>query len=95
MENVKIISDGKEFMGHQSKIGEKNLVYLKGSKGYIMCGYLNKEAAENFHDVAAIVSGVSSVEDILGTNLVWVSEAASELGLYLDMTVKDALKLIY
>lgn len=94
MENKKILVDGQEFWGHESKLGEKSLVYIKGRSGYIMCGYLNKEAADNFSDIAATVSGVSKVEDILDKELNWVSKKAADLGIAVGMKAKETLKLI-
>lgn len=94
MENKTIKVGDKEFWGHESKLGDKNLVYIKGEFGYIMCGYLNKEAADSFGDIAAVVSGVSTVDDLLGKELVWVSERARKLGLSIGMPVQSALEII-
>lgn len=94
MENKLLKIDGKEFWGHESKLGDKNLVYVKGEFGYVMCGYLNKEAADSFGDVAGVVSGVSTVEDLLDKELIWVSERARRMGLSIGMPVQAALEII-
>ena len=44
--------------------GHPNMLLLLCEKGYIMCGYLNKEAADKFEDAAAVVGG-SSFDEIL------------------------------
>lgn len=84
----------KVFWGHESKLGDKSLVYIKGEFGYIMCGYLNKEAADKFGDIAAVVTGVSTVEDLFDKDLLWVSERARKLGLSIGMPVRSALEII-
>lgn len=94
MQNKLLKINDKEFWAHESKLGDKSLVYIKGEFGYIMCGYLNKEAADSFGDLAAVVSGVSTVEDLLEKNLIWVSERARKLGLSIGMSVRAALEII-
>mgnify|MGYP000939248187 CR=1 FL=1 len=72
----------------------KNLIVLKGSKGYIMCGYLNLRAAEKFKEAAIKVTGVSTIDDTLKTTVHSCSSAAKRLGVYKGQPVKDALRLI-
>jgi len=76
------------------KLLSKNFVLLRGSKGYIMCGYLNLEAAEKFEDVAAKVVGVSSIEEALKANIHTCSSQAKKLGIYENQPVKEALQII-
>ena len=39
--------------------GHPNMIVLVCRKGYIMCGYLNQEAAANFGDAACVIGGSS------------------------------------
>jgi len=73
---------------------EKNLIVLRGSRGYIMCGYLNMAAADKFNEVAVKITGVASIEDALSARAGEVSLAARAAGITVDMPVKDILPLI-
>jgi uncharacterized protein YunC (DUF1805 family) len=73
---------------------EKNLIVLRGSKGYVMCGYLNLEAAEKFNEVAIKITGVSSIEDALNTSVHSCSSAASKLGIRPGQPIKEVLPII-
>ena len=64
--------------------GHPNMLLLLCEKGYIMCGYLNKEAADKFEDAAAVVGG-SSFDEILANPV-----KAAELGVELGMTGMQA-----
>ena len=43
------------------KLLDKNLILLRGSRGYVMCGYLNLKAAEKFKEAAVKITGVSTI----------------------------------
>ncbi|MFH1768709.1 MAG: DUF1805 domain-containing protein [Candidatus Omnitrophota bacterium] len=45
------------------KLSKKNLIVIRGNKGYVMCGYLDLAAADKFKDVAVKITGVSTVKD--------------------------------
>ena len=61
------------------------MLILLCEKGYIMCGYLNKEAADKFEDAAAVVGG-SSFDEILANPVKAVTSKAAELGVEVGMT---------
>jgi len=42
-----------------------SLVTIIGKTGFVMCGFLNMDAAEKLNVTAAVVSGVKSFEDVL------------------------------
>jgi uncharacterized protein YunC (DUF1805 family) len=74
--------DGVKFHGLKVKFDDiPPLLLLKGGKGFVMCGYLNIEAAEKVGSAAAIVSGVNSFEDVLNAEIKAVTTKAKELGL--------------
>ena len=94
LKTQKIQVGDKAIEGVSLKLQEKTLVVLRGDKGYVMCGYLNLEAANKFNEVAVVVTGVSSVEDALNSTVVSCSQAASNLGIVSGQPIKDILKLI-
>jgi len=91
----KRIKIGKKYIDAVSmKLMSKNLVLIKGDKGYIMCGYLNLSAANKFGDAAIKIVGVSSVEEALKTKVFACSRAAKRLGVHKGQPVKEAIKII-
>ncbi len=72
----------------------KNLVLLRGSKGYIMCGYLNMRAAGKFKDAAVKITGVSTIEDALRATVDSCTLPARRLGVFKGQPVLEALRLI-
>lgn len=73
---------------------EKNLIVLRGSKGYCMCGYLNLEAAEKFNEVAVKITGVSTIEDALSASVHSCSSSAMKLGIHPGQPIKEVLPII-
>lgn len=71
--------------------GHPNMLILLGEKGYVMCGYLNKDAADKFGDAAAVVGG-STFEEILANPVKAVTAKAAELGIKEGMTGAEALE---
>ena len=69
--------------------GHPNMLLLLCEKGYIMCGYLNKEAADKFEDAAAVVGG-SCFEEIMANPVKAVTARAAELGVEVGMTGMQA-----
>jgi len=80
IEITKIRVDNKSFLGVRIEMPNAPLLLIKGEKGFAMCGYLNPATAEKLGDVAVIVSGVRTFEDMLNSNIKWVSSKARELG---------------
>lgn len=70
------------------------MVLLVGRKGYLMCGYLNLEVAESSDDRAALVTGVSCVDDMRARPVQAATRAASEAGVRVGMKGEDALRLL-
>jgi uncharacterized protein YunC (DUF1805 family) len=85
--------DGKVFSGVKIELPESPpLVLIVGEKGFVMCGFLNVEAAEKFNVVAAMVSGVKSFEDVLNAQVKTVTSKAKGLGVEAGMKGSEALK---
>ncbi|MDK2892478.1 DUF1805 domain-containing protein [Methanohalophilus sp.] len=85
----------KTAVGLQWEMGNASLLIIKADKGFVMCGYLNIETANKLGDVAAVVSGVSTFDDVLKAPLKAVSENAQKLGIKEGITGKEALELMY
>lgn len=71
-----------------------NLILVKAAKGYLMCGYLNLDAAEKLGDVACVVTGVKEIEDALNARVVKLTCGARKLGVKEGMSGWQALKIM-
>lgn len=76
------------------KLQNKNFILLRGSRGYVMCGYLNLKAAQKFNDVAVKVTGVSTISEVLSTSVYSCTNPAKKLGIYKGQPIKEVLKII-
>lgn len=72
----------------------KNFILLKGTKGYVMCGYLNLKAAHKFKDAAVKIVGVSTINDALKAPVHSCTPQARKLGIHKNQPIKEALKLL-
>jgi uncharacterized protein YunC (DUF1805 family) len=90
----KIKVGAKRIDAFRTKLLAKDLILLKGSKGFIMCGYLNLSAAQRSGDIAAKITGVRTIEEALKTNIHSCTAQAKKAGLRAGQPVKDALKLL-
>jgi uncharacterized protein YunC (DUF1805 family) len=70
------------------------LVMIIGQTGFIMCGFLNMEAAEKLNVAAATVSGVKNFEDVLEAEVKAVTSKAERKGIKVGMKGRDAVKLL-
>lgn len=78
----------------EMRLGARNLVVLRGSKGYVMCGYLNLDAAGKFNEAAIKITGVATIRQALRAKVSSCTPAAKRLGVYKGQAVKDALKIV-
>lgn len=70
-----------------------NLILIQCVKGYLMCGYLNMEAAERFGDAAVLVSG-ADVEEVLHNPVKGMTTAAAQIGVKEGMTGAEAAEVL-
>jgi uncharacterized protein YunC (DUF1805 family) len=70
------------------------LVAIIGSGGFVMCGFLNIEAAEKLNVTAAMVSGVKNFEDVLRAEVKATTSKAKMKGITAGMKGEEALKLL-
>ena len=68
------------------------LLVMKSNKGFLACGYINIETTNKTGEACAIVTGVSSYEDMLTAKVSAVSTAAANLGVLIGDSGQDALQ---
>ena len=70
------------------------LLLIIGRTGFVMCGFLNMDAAEKLNVTAAMVSGVNTFDDILKADVRAVTSKAQVKGVRVGMKGKDAVRLL-
>ena len=88
-ETVKIGGNDYEFFSYA--LGNAPLLILKGTNGYVMCGYLNLEAAEKLGDTAVRASGVKDLETLLGASVAGATGKAKLLGIKEGQKVSEII----
>lgn len=73
--------------------GHPNMILVQGRKGYLMCGYLNLQAAEKFGDAAVLVGGADFAA-VLANPIKGMTSKAAELGVKEGMTGKEAAQIL-
>jgi uncharacterized protein YunC (DUF1805 family) len=91
----KISAGGGTFQGLKVELKHlPPLLLIEGEKGFVMCGYLNIDAAESLGATAAVVSGVNSFEDVLDAEIKTSTTKAKALGLEPGRVVRDVIKAL-
>lgn len=93
MEKLKI--EGAEFDAVKIDMYGSALMIIKGSKGFLACGYINIETAEKLSHACAIVRGVKDFGDMLAAKVCAVSSAARALGVEEGISGAAALKILH
>jgi len=91
MEKKIIELDKGQSEGFLIDLNNAPLILIKARKGYVMCGYLNINAANKLGDIAGKVTGVKSFEDVLNAEIVEISDNAKKIGLTVGMKGKEFL----
>jgi len=87
--------DSKTAVGVKVDLPESPpLLVVIGETGFLMCGFLNMDAAEKLNVAAAMVSGVKNFDDVLKAEVKAATSKAQKKGIKLGMTGKVALKLL-
>ncbi len=94
MQTSNFLIDGKKVQGIEIPLAGAPLILVRGARGFVMCGYLDLQTADKVKAAAAVVRGVSSVDDLLAKPVAGVSAAAAALGVKPGMTGRDALSLL-
>lgn len=69
------------------------LLIIKGSKGFLGCGYINVEACNKTGEACGIVTGVKTHDEMLDAEIKAVSTEAARLGVRVGMMGKEVLEL--
>ena len=70
------------------------LLLIVGRTGFVMCGFLNVDAAERLNVTAAMVSEVKTFDDILEAEIKAATSKAQTKGVKVGMKGKEAVKLL-
>jgi uncharacterized protein YunC (DUF1805 family) len=91
----KLTVNGKTFQGLKVELKDlPPLILIEGEKGFVMCGYLNIDAAESLGATAAVVFGVQSFEDVLNAEIKTSTKKANALGLKPGRVVRDVIEVL-
>jgi len=69
------------------------LLIIKGSRGFVGCGYINVETCNKTAEACAIVTGVKAHDAMLDAEVKAVSATAARLGVQVGMKGKEALAI--
>lgn len=92
IENIAI--DGEVYTGVKIETKPAPIIVINGKRGFLMCGYLNMDAADKSGAIAASISGVNSFDDLLDKEVVKISTKARESGVRDGMKGREALKFL-
>ena len=88
--------EGKTALGLKVDLPDSPpLVAVIGDKGFIMCGFLNIDAARRLDVTAAMVSGVRTFDDVLDAKVKAVTSRAAMKGIKQGMKGHEAVKLLF
>ncbi|MBM3247843.1 MAG: DUF1805 domain-containing protein [Candidatus Omnitrophica bacterium] len=88
--NIKL--KNKDISGIEVNLHNANFVLAVAPKGYICCGYLNLETAQKLDDIACVVTGVKTIEDLLKADIVNMTHQAQALGIKRGMNAQEVLE---
>jgi len=89
-----IVFEGRKYITFKQNIGNLPLIVVKAKNGYVACSYIDKETAEKVGDIAAFVSNVKDVDDLMKAKIRAVTTWAENIGVREGMSVKKALELM-
>jgi uncharacterized protein YunC (DUF1805 family) len=88
--------DGKACLGMRAELPDSPpLLLIIAGKGFVMCGFLNIDAAEKLGVAAAMVSGVKTFEDVLNAQIKTMTSKAKGFGVEAGMKGAEALKRMF
>lgn len=73
--------------------GHPNIIIIQCKQGFLMCGYMNQGAAENFGDAAVLVGG-ADFDAVLANPIKGMTSAAAQLGVKEGMTGMQAAEAL-
>ncbi|MBT3381930.1 MAG: DUF1805 domain-containing protein [Lentisphaerae bacterium] len=94
LETAMVKVDGGVLQGIRVGLPNAAVLMLVGEKGFVGCGYFDPAVADKVSHALAVVSGVSSFDDMLSASVKTVSAKAAELGITVGMSGADAATLL-
>lgn len=73
---------------------KRPLLIIRGRNGFLACAYIDVATCDITQDACAIVTGVSSFDQMLSAKVVKVSKGAARLGVTVGVTGEEALDLL-
>jgi uncharacterized protein YunC (DUF1805 family) len=70
------------------------LLIIKGTKGFLGCGYINCETCNKTGEACGIVIGVKTHDEMLHAEVKAVSTEAARLGVHVGMKGEEALEIL-
>lgn len=86
--------DGRAYSFLKVEMGKAPFLLIRGEKGYVMCGYMNLDAATKLGDLGVRVSGVSDLDTMLAAKVAGCTPAAADAGIKEGQVVSDIIHLI-
>ena len=71
------------------------LLVINAERGFVMCGFLNIDAAEKLGVAAGMVSSVKTFEDVLNAQIKSITSKAKGFGVEAGMKGSEALKHMF
>lgn len=90
----KLSLGANEFEAYRIPTVNSAILFIKGTKGFLACGYFNIETAEKLGESVAIVTGVKNFDDMLRAEVRKISTAAASAGVKPGMSGLEALELM-
>jgi len=84
--------DGHKLKGIKIPTGNAVILFIKAPAGFLGCGYFDIEIANKVKDVAAIVTGVKTFNDMMSKPVQKVSQAAQEREIKIGDSGAEALR---
>jgi uncharacterized protein YunC (DUF1805 family) len=69
------------------------LLIIKGTKGFLACGYIHVETCNKTGEACAVVTGVKTHDDMTAADIKAVSIEAQKLGVRIGMKGIEALEI--
>ena len=88
------VGEGKALGIRVELPGSPPLLLIVAERGFVMCGFLNVDAAERLGVAAVMVSGVRTFEDVLEAEVRAATSKAKALGVREGMKGREALALM-
>ena len=73
---------------------KKPLLIIRGRNGFLACAYIDVATCKTTQDACAIVTGVSTFDEMLNAEVVRVSQRAYALGVRVGFKGAQALELL-